>query len=135
MICAVHALVGAAVGKIAGSRGKAFAAGVATHLIGDLLPHKDLAPKVEAPLLLFTLLILLWRHGLFSPEFWGSMGGVAPDVENAAQIAGIIPRSAMRFPTHQGEGTHGPKVGSVWPQAVLALLCVWFVFRRDKGQK
>lgn len=128
MICAVHALVGAAVGKVARRRGGALAAGVATHLLGDLLPHKDFDPKVEAPLLAATLAFLAWRCCVDSPEFVGALGGVAPDVENAARIVGLIPTEALCFPTHIGDGKyHGRRVASAWPQAVGAALCLAFV--------
>jgi hypothetical protein len=137
LICAVHAAVGAAVGKLAGSRRGALAAGVATHLLGDLLPHKDFDPKVEAPLLAATLGVLAWRCGVTSPEFAGALGGVAPDIENAAGITGLIPRDAMRFPTHIGDGRyHGPKVASAWPQAVAAAVCLAFVLGgRNRGPR
>ena len=136
MICAVHAAVGAAVGKAVGKVGGAFVSGVATHLIGDLLPHKDFDAKVEAPLLAVTLGVIALRCGIKSPEFVGAVGAVAPDIENAAGILNIIPKSAMRFPTHINDGkNHGPKVKSAWPQGVLALLCLVFVFwpRTDKS--
>ena len=135
MICAVHAVVGAAVGKLVGSRGGAFAAGVATHLLGDLLPHKDFDPKVEAPLLAATLGLLAWRCGVTSPEFLGAVGGVTPDVENAASVAGLIPRDAMRFPTHVGDGRfHGPKVRSAAPQLLGAALCLAYVLRPRRAE-
>lgn len=125
MICAVHALVGASVGKLSGSRGAALASGIATHLLGDLLPHKDFDPKVEAPLLAATLGLLAWRFGPASPTLVGAVGGVLPDVENAAGIVGLIPKAAMRFPTHVSGGRHhGPLTTSAWPQGALALACV-----------
>lgn len=129
MICAVHAAVGAAIGKAVGKTGGAFASGIATHLIGDLLPHKDFDPRAEAPLLALTLGVIGWRCGLKSPEFAGAVGAIAPDFENAAGVTGLIPKTAMRFPTHIGDGKHhGPKVKSAWPQGVLALVCLLFVF-------
>jgi hypothetical protein len=127
MICAVHALVGAAVGKRVGKRGGAFACGVATHLLCDLLPHKDLDPKVEAPLLAATLGVLAWRCGVNSPEFLGAVGAITPDFENAAAVTGLIPKDAMVFPTHQGDHHHGPKVDSVLPQGILAAVCAAYV--------
>lgn len=128
MICAVHALVGAAVGKGCGRKRSAFAVGVVTHLVGDLLPHKDFDPKVEAPLLAATLAFLAWRCGVRSPEFAGALGAVAPDVENALGIARIIPREFMRFPTHLENGRyHGPKTQSALPQGLLAAACLAFV--------
>lgn len=127
MICAVHALVGAAVGKRVRKRGGAFACGVATHLLCDLLPHKDFAPKVEAPLLAATLGVIAWRFGVNSPEFLGAVGAISPDFENAAAMTGLIPREAMVFPTHQGEHHHGPKVDSALPQGVLAAACTAYL--------
>jgi hypothetical protein len=133
VICAVHALVGAAVGKIAGKRPGAFAGGVATHLIGDLLPHKDFDPKIEAPLLAATLGVLAWRCGVTSPEFVGALGGITPDLENAATRVGLIPADAMQFPTHRQGGYHGPKVESALPQGILAAVCAAYVLldRKD----
>ena len=128
MICAVHAVVGAAVGKLVGSRAGAFAAGVATHFVGDLLPHKDFDPKVEAPLLLGALGLLANRCGVDSPEFAGAVGGVLPDAENAAAIVGLLPHDRKVFPTHAPDDAfHGPKTRSAWPQAVAAAFCLVYV--------
>lgn len=132
MICAVHAIVGAAVGRIANRHGGALAAGVATHLLGDLMPHKDFEPKVEAPLLAVTLGLIALKFGVTSPEFVGAFGGIAPDIENAASVAGLIPREAMRFPTHLGEDKHGPKVKSALPQGILAAACLAFLLWPEK---
>lgn len=129
MICAVHALVGAVVGRVAGKRPGALASGVATHLIGDLIPHKDLNPKVEAPLLAGAMGLIAWRFGFKSPEFIGAFGGMAPDLENAAMLTGLIPREAMRFPTHLGDDRHGPKIDSALPQALLAAVCLVYLLR------
>jgi len=128
MICAVHAAVGAAIGKLTGKRLGAFGSGVATHLICDLLPHKDFDPKVEAPLLAATLGVIAVHCGVASPEMAGAVGAIAPDFENAAGLVGIIPRESMRFPSHVGLGKyHGPVTKSAWPQGVLAALCLLFV--------
>jgi len=127
MICAVHACIGAAVGRLIGRQDGAIAAGVATHLLADLMPHKDFDPKVEAPLLAVTMAFLGWRFGVKSPEFLGAAGAVAPDVENAASRVGLLAADKMRFPTHLGESRHGPKVGSALPQGILAAVCLGFV--------
>lgn len=127
MICSVHACVGAALGRLIGRQDGALAAGAASHLIGDLLPHKDFAPRVEAPLLAVTMGFLLWRFGGRSPEFLGAAGAVAPDIENAASRVGLIKPDAMRFPTHLGDDRHGPKVNSALPQGILAAACLAFL--------
>ncbi len=135
MICAVHALVGATAGRLAGRSVPALAVGISTHLLGDLVPHKDLDPKIEAPLLAATLALLAWRFGVRSPEFAGAFGGIAPDFENAAMVTGLIPRSAMRFPTHISEANHGRKTASAWPQGVAAGLCALFLLRSGGGSR
>lgn len=127
MIVAVHAAVGAALGKLVERKDGAFAVGVASHLICDLLPHKDFDIKVEAVLAAATFGVLAARCGVNSPEFIGAMGAIAPDAENAASAVGLIPPESMRFPTHRGDHHHGPKVKSALPQGVLAAACLLFV--------
>lgn len=130
MICAVHAVIGAAIGKAASHPGKAFAGGVASHLIGDLTPHKDLPAKVELPLLAVMLLVILLKYGIRSPEFWGAVGGFSPDFENAAWMFGLMKKEHCRFPTHIHDGKyHGPPVSTAVPQFVLVLACLYYLFR------
>jgi len=128
MIVAVHAAVGAALGKLVERKDGAFAVGVASHLLCDLLPHKDFDIKVEAALAAVTFGVIAARCGVNSPEFIGAMGAVAPDAENAASVVGLLPKESMRFPTHQGDHHHGPKVQSALPQGILAAACLVFVF-------
>lgn len=127
MIAAVHAAVGAALGRLTGRRESAFAVGVASHLLCDLLPHKDFEPPVEAALLALALGAIAAANGLDSPEVAGACGAVAPDLENAASRVGLIPETAMVFPTHRGESCHGPRTGSALPQGILAAACLVFV--------
>jgi hypothetical protein len=133
MIVAVHAAVGAALGKLVKRKDGAFAVGVASHLLCDLMPHKDFDIKVEAPLAAATLGVLALRCGVNSPEFIGALGAISPDAENAAGVVGLIPKESMRFPSHQGDHHHGPKVKSALPQGILAAACLLFIFwPRDK---
>lgn len=124
MMAWVHAAVGAALGRVIGHPGKAFGAGVASHAICDLIPHRDLKPLQEAPLLALALGLIVWRRGPTSPEALGAVGAVAPDTENIAAKTGLIPHSAMIFPTHQGPGTHGRETKSLLPQVALATVCL-----------
>lgn len=136
MIVAVHAAIGAALGRLVKRKDGAFAVGVASHLLADLLPHKDFEPKVEAPLAAAILGLIALRCGVNSPEFLGAAGAVSPDVENAAQVFGLLAPEKMLFPTHQGEHHHGPKVKSALPQGILAVICLVFVLlpRRKAGR-
>ncbi len=133
MICAVHAVIGAAIGKAAGHPGKAFTAGVASHLLGDLTPHKDLPASVELPLLAVTISAIALKYGLKSPEFWGAVGGFAPDFENAAWMHGLMPKEACRFPTHVGDGKyHGVSLSTAVPQAILVAACLYYLLKPEK---
>ncbi len=93
MIASVHALVGATIGRLCGSHAAALAAGIVSHAACDVVPHKDLSLKVEAPLLAATMTLLAWRCGIKSPELAGAVGAVLPDVENGAWMIGLMPRA------------------------------------------
>lgn len=133
MMAWVHAAVGAALGRLIGHQGKAFGAGVASHAICDLIPHRDLKPQQEAPLLALAMALIVWRKGLTSPEAIGAMGAVSPDTENIAARVGVIPPTAMIFPTHQGPGTHGREVKSIVPQVALAAVCLAIALWPEKS--
>ena len=127
MIAAVHALVGAAIGRLTGNRGAAFGIGVLSHLLCDLLPHRDLNPRVEASLLAVALGTVAAGAGIDSPETAGAIGAVAPDFENAAVVCGLLPRERMVFPSHQGDHSHGRPIDTVLPQVALAACCLAIV--------
>lgn len=134
MMAWVHASVGAAIGRFTDNAPIAFGLGVVSHMLCDLLPHRDLTPREEAPLLGVAMTAIAARNGILSPEVAGAVGAVVPDVENAASMFGVIPASAMRFPSHQGEHSHGPKMRTVETQIVLAGICLAFALapRRDR---
>lgn len=136
MICAVHAVIGAAIGKAAKHPGKAFAGGVASHLIGDLTPHKDLPAKVELPLLAITIFIIFLKYGIKSPEFWGAVGGFSPDFENAAWMFGLMKKENCRFPTHVQDGKyHGPALSTALPQVLLVIACLYYLLHSNNKPK
>ncbi len=136
MICAVHAVIGAALGRASGGPPQAFVAGVASHLIGDLTPHKDFPARVELPLLAITISLIALIFGIKSPEFWGAVGGFAPDFENAAWMAGLIKQEGCRFPTHvHGGKYHAPALRTALPQAALVLGCLYYLLRTAPPRK
>jgi hypothetical protein len=125
VIGAVHASIGAALGSLSRTKAGAFAAGVASHLIADLIPHRDLPPKVEVPLMAAAIAgIAAWR-GVDSPEVWGALGGIAPDAEHALLVPGLINTDQEVFPTHLKDGKyHGRDSGERWSQALIVLAAV-----------
>ncbi|HOP79759.1 MAG TPA: hypothetical protein PLU88_05205 [Armatimonadota bacterium] len=108
MTGATHASIGAALGAIIRKPGLAFAAGVVSHIIADILPHRDCPPKVEAALLTATLGFIIARYGINSPQFWGAAGAVSPDFEHLLLELGLIRPEDEIFPTHIDYGKwHG----------------------------
>ncbi len=123
MVC-VHAAVGAGVGGAARDPRAAAGVGVVTHLLCDLVPHRDYDIRIEAPLALAMFVSLGVRYGVRSPQFWGAVGAVLPDAENALVVLGAFPQTKTLFPTHNKDAPwflgHGRKVRSPLPQFVLA---------------
>ncbi len=134
MIGAVHACIGAGAGSLVESQGAAFAAGVVSHAIADALPHRDLSPEVEAPLLLGALAGIACWKGLDSTEFWGAMGAVAPDFEHALSYVGLIGDDKKVFPTHiDGGKWHGDQSGTErWSQLAISAVSLALVLLRAR---
>jgi hypothetical protein len=132
MMGGVHAILGAAVGSLSARRDVAFLAGVGTHVVGDVLPHKDYGGAVEVPLLAAVLWWVGARRGWASPAFWGALGGAAPDIENALERLGLRDGGQRVFPTHRS--WHGAKRREVVSQGALGLLC-WALLRRSVDRR
>ena len=100
MMLITHALFGAALGRIAGHRPSAFLAGVASHALGDVLPHREFPLEADAPLVAAALAALGLRYGWTSPEFVGALGGITPDAEHLPTVLGWQTAEEEKFPTH-----------------------------------
>lgn len=121
MTGAAHASTGAALGALFRSPAAAFAAGLASHLAADVVPHRDVTPRWEIALGAATLALIGIRHGLGSPEFWGALGGVAPDLEHGLALAGLMSSENEIFPTHSAGGRlHGPDSGERISQILIS---------------
>lgn len=133
MLGAVHACIGAGVGSFTDKKSAAFAAGVVSHAIADALPHRDLTPEQEAPLLIAALVGIGCWKGFDSPEFWGAMGAVAPDFEHALGYVGLIGDEQKVFPTHIDNGKwHGDQGGTErWSQLILSAISLACVVLND----
>jgi hypothetical protein len=133
MMNAVHAILGAAVGSLSARKDVAFLAGVGTHLVGDLLPHKDYGPATELPLVAAALWWVGARRGWNSSTFWGAVGGAAPDIENALDRLGLGNSTGAAFPTHGS--WHGRKTEEVVSQGLVSLLCLALVCCDSAGRR
>ncbi len=114
MTGSVHAALGAAVGSRVKSPVLAFALGVFSHFVGDVVPHHDMG-ATETPLVFATLARVGQQHGWKSPQFWGALGAVCPDFEHIPAELRKDPRrmGPMKekwFPTHNGLAEHAK-----WP--------------------
>ena len=126
MIAAVHALTGAALGSVCGSRTQALLVGGVSHLAADALPHRDLEVPEEALLLGVALGVIALKCGWDSREFAGAVGAALPDVENLVARVLDVPESQMVLPTHRGH--HGRETKGFGGQILLSLGCLASLF-------
>lgn len=135
MMVWVHAAIGAMVGASVKTPAGALAGGAASHLLCDLVPHKDYELKIEAPLAAAMFGYLIFRYGVKSPQVIGALGGILPDGENALAVLGVLPQDRTLFPTHNKDKSwyvgHGAKVDSPLPQVALALIALLIADRAN----
>ena len=133
MTSAAHVMLAAAVGALSRERGRAFLAGIGTHLVTDLLPHRDFSVRRELLLTATALAVVGGVAGFGSPAFAGALGGVAPDAENGLAAAGVVKR--LCFPTHRE--VHGRRTEEAFSQVALSCaafgLAMWHVGRNHRG--
>jgi hypothetical protein len=125
MMAWTHAMIGAAVGSRTDTPQAAFLAGVVSHGLADLVPHRDYNIPIELPLLCVALASIAYRYGLESRQFWGAVGGFSPDIENGLEVLGYLPGTL--YPTHTKKPWfvgHGHKVKSALPQLLIAMICL-----------
>ena len=109
------------IGSLFGGRLPAFAAGFASHIPMDAVPHVDFKDfRVDAVMTLVLLGAVLVVSG-FSPVFLGALGAVAPDFENLLWKCGVIPEGRKIFPTHSGMIRHGKALIGHGPAGEIAL--------------
>ena len=122
MIAAVHALVGATLGRLCHTRTQAVALAGVSHIAADMLPHRDLEIPQEAGLLAAALAVIAAARGADSREFAGAVGAVAPDIENLIGRMRGLPDEKLLLPSHNRY--HGRKTQGFEGQLALALVGV-----------
>lgn len=120
MIVALHAAVGATLGA-GRPRSAALALGVASHLAGDAVPHRDFpSRRFELASGLTAIALLAARRGPTHPATLGAIAATAPDAEHVLPL----PRPGGSKLFHGRRGWH--RSGSLLPAevqlAVAALL-------------
>jgi hypothetical protein len=129
VIVAMHVAAGAAVGSLAGSRGRAIVLGFAVHGVQDAIPHQDVpSRRFEIASGVGLLGLLAFRRGLFDPAVMGAAACAAPDLEHVLPL----PRPGGRelYPSHRVEGWHNEGGLPAWTQLAVAGVIVAMLTRR-----
>ena len=117
MIVSFHVATGAAVGALAGSRVRALLLGPPTHLLGDRIPHQDIASRrFEIASGIACLGLLAARRGPFDRATLGGLAASAPDLEHI--FPAFRPRGRKLF--HGRRGWHRSGAFPANVQLVLA---------------
>jgi hypothetical protein len=130
VIVSLHVASGAVVGAVAGTRARALLLGPPTHLLGDRVPHQDIASRrFEIASGIACVGLLAARRGPFDPATLGGLAAAAPDLEHVFPVM----RPGGRKLFHGGRGWHrsGPLPASL--QLVLAGAIVGFLVASKKA--
>jgi len=103
VIVSVHVASGAAIGALTRSRVGAVVLGPPAHLLGDRIPHQDIASRhFEVLSGLACVALLAARRGPLDPATLGALAASAPDLEHIFPV--LRPRGKKLF--HGGRGWH-----------------------------
>ncbi len=121
-----HFAAGALAGGLTGQPGWAVLAGLASHVVLDVLPHYDFPDwRVEIAGGAATLVLLVLLPFGSLAALLGGLAGMLPDLENLLQKLGKLERRHFVFPSHTGLVPHGRECSPrnlVW-QGLLAGAC------------
>ena len=129
MIVSLHVATGAAAGVLLESRLGALVAGPVLHLLGDRMPHDDIASRrFETWTGGGALALVARRHGPLSAATLGAVASSVPDAEHVLRL----PRPGGRklFPSHRLPGWHRRGGVPAWAQVAAAGLLLGFVLAR-----
>jgi hypothetical protein len=116
VIVSLHVATGGAIGALAGSRRRALMLGPPAHLLGDRVPHQDIASRrFEIGSGLACLSLLAARRGPFDPATLGAVAAAAPDLEHI--FPSLRPGGRKLF-----HGRHGWHRSGAFPASVQLLL-------------
>ena len=108
MTATVHAAIGAGLGAFAKDPATAFVAGVISHHFADRMPHREAPISLDVTAVVGFLVFLRFRYGGASPQLWGALGAIAPDLEHVLARFGILSKDEKYFTTHRNKGQlHG----------------------------
>ena len=133
-----HSIVGGAVGAATGSPAGAFAAGIGSHFLGDVLPHwnptfpfrsKALYTFVIADFVIAeALVVAFWFLFPDRPEVAvGAFAGTIPDIILGIRFTFKVKwlRAYERF--HGALNVELSLKYGLWPQLVISVLCAYYL--------
>ena len=123
MIVALHVATGGLAGALLRSRRAAVAGGVALHVLGDAIPHRDF-PSVRFELAsgLAGVVGLGLRRGFADPVTVGAIASSVPDLEHLVPLRLLGGRKL--FPSHRWPWLHhrgGISAGAQLAVSIAAL--------------
>jgi len=119
MIVTLHIATGALAGAVTRSRPAALLLGPPLHLLGDVVPHKDIpSRRFETVSGILAVLALAAARGPLDPVTLGAVSASAPDLEHILPL----PRPGGRplFPSHRWPWLHRSGGIPAWAQLLLA---------------
>jgi hypothetical protein len=124
VIVSLHVATGGAIGAVTGSRLGALLLGPPAHLVGDRIPHQDIASRrFEIASGVLCVGLLAARRGPFDPATLGALAASTPDLEHV--FPSLRPGGKKLF--HGGRGWHRSGAFSASLQLVLAGMIVGFL--------
>ena len=129
MIVSLHVATGAALGALSGSRAAAALLGPPAHLLGDRVPHQDIASRrFEITSGAACLALLAVRRGPFDSAVIGAASASAPDLEHVFRF--VRPGGKKLFHGRRGWHRSGGFPAAV--QLVLAGAIVGYLLAPRK---
>jgi hypothetical protein len=119
VIVSLHVATGAAGGALVGSPLGAIVLGPVLHLLGDLVPHRDIpSRRFELWTGVACLAAIAAVRGPLDPATLGAVAASLPDAEHRYPL----PRPGGRklFPSHRFEGWHREGGLPAWTQLAAA---------------
>jgi len=127
VIVSMHVASGAAIGALSGSRVRALALGVPAHLLGDHIPHQDIASRrFEIASGAACLGLLAATRGPLDRATLGAVAACSPDLEHV--FPALRPRGRKVF--HGRRGWHRAGAFPATVQLLLAGATVGYLLGR-----
>lgn len=133
-----HSIVGGAVGAATGSPAGAFAAGIGSHFLGDIMPHWNpefpvrsrgwYAVAIADFFVAEALALAFWFLFPDRPEIAiGAFAGTIPDIILGIRFTFKVRRLRWYERFHGALHWEVPLKYGLWPQLVVSALSAWYL--------